>query len=159
LIDNSRGRDVLDEFFGGVFQGILVTDFWAAYIGMSRMSQKCWPHLLRELKAIDKGIEGTGDWPAFAEKLRQIFRDAVSLAARRAELQPRTIDQRVLALDTRMTDLAVGAWKNPQARRLAKRLAKHGADLLTFIEFAGVPSDNNHAERTIRTAVEMRKLS
>jgi len=61
LIDDCRGREVLDEFFGGEFQGILVTVFWAAYHGMSRTSQKCWPHLLRELKAIDAGTEGTGD--------------------------------------------------------------------------------------------------
>ena len=159
LIDNSRGREVLDEFFGGEFQGILVTDFWAAYTGMARMSQKCWPHLLRELKAIDQGTEGTGDWPDFAEKLRRLFRDAVNLAARRDELQPESFDRKVLALDTRMTDLAVFGWVNPHARRLAKRLFKHGNDLLTFVEFEGVPSDNNHAERTIRPAVEMRKLS
>jgi len=38
LIDDGRGREVLDEFFGGVVPGILVTDFWAAYTGMS---QKC----------------------------------------------------------------------------------------------------------------------
>ena len=93
LIDNSRGREVLDEFFGGEFQGILVTDFWAAYTGMARMSQKCWPHLLRELKAIDQGTEGTGDWPDFAEKLRRLFRDAVNLAARRDELQPESFDR------------------------------------------------------------------
>lgn len=159
LIDDSRGRDVLDEFFGGEFQGTLVTDFWAAYTGMSRTAQKCWPHLLRELKEIDKGPQAKQDWPEFAEKLRRIYRDAVNLAARREQLEPGSFDRKVLALDTRMTDLAVGAWTNPHAVRLAKRLFKHGPDLLTFVEIAGVPSDNNHAERTIRPAVEMRKLS
>ena len=158
-IDDSRGRDVLDEFFGGEFQGILVADFYAAYHGIARMNPKCWPHLLRDLKAVDQGSEGTGDWPEFAAKLRRIFRDAVSLAARREELEPGAFDRKVLNLDTRMTDLAVFAWTNPHARRLAKRLLKYGPDLLTFVEFAGVPSDNNRAERTIRPAVEMRKLS
>jgi hypothetical protein len=31
--------------------------------------------------------------------------------------------------------------------------------LLTFVEFAGVPSSNNHAEREVRPAVLMRKAS
>ncbi len=33
------------------------------------------------------------------------------------------------------------------------------SELLTFVEFEGVPNNNNHAERTIRPAVLMRKAS
>ena len=62
-------------------------------------------------------------------------------------------------LHLRMTDLAVAAWTNPHAKRLAKRLFKYGEQLLTFVEVEGVPSDNNHAEREIRPAVLMRKAS
>ena len=43
--------------------------------------------------------------------------------------------------------------------RLAKRLYKYGEELLTFVEFEGVPPSNNHAEREIRPAVLMRKAS
>ena len=32
-------------------------------------------------------------------------------------------------------------------------------ELLTFVEFEGVPSSNNHAEREVRPAVLMRKAS
>ena len=41
----------------------------------------------------------------------------------------------------------------------AKRLRKYGAEVLTFVEFEGVPSSNNHAEREVRPAVLMRKAS
>ena len=58
-----------------------------------------------------------------------------------------------------MTDLAVAEWTNSHARRLAKRLFKYGEYLLTFVEFEGVPADNNQAEREIRPAVLMRKTS
>ena len=47
----------------------------------------------------------------------------------------------------------------PGARRLAKRLHRYGEELLTFVEFEGVPSSNNHAEREVRPAVLMRKAS
>ena len=50
-------------------------------------------------------------------------------------------------------------WTNAHACRLAKRLGKYGAELLTFVEFEGVPSSNNHAEREVRPAVLMRKAS
>ena len=42
---------------------------------------------------------------------------------------------------------------------MAKRLQKYGEELLTFVEFEGVPSSNNHAEREVRPAVLMRKAS
>ena len=62
-------------------------------------------------------------------------------------------------LQSRMVDLAMTEWTNPHARRLAKRLLKYGESLLTFVEFDGVPADNNQAEREVRPAVLMRKAS
>jgi len=40
-----------------------------------------------------------------------------------------------------------------------KRLKRHRKELLTFLYYDGVPFDNNHAERTIRNGVVMRKNS
>src|SRR5262249_22003035 len=59
----------------------------------------------------------------------------------------------------RLLDLAGTAWANPHAQRLAKRLARYGDELLTFVEFPDVPADNNQAEREVRPAVLMRKAS
>ena len=56
LIDESRGHPALDQFFVEEFAGVLVTDFWAAYDAVGRTKQKCWPHLLRELKEVDAGF-------------------------------------------------------------------------------------------------------
>jgi transposase len=48
---------------------------------------------------------------------------------------------------------------HPDAIRLANRLWKERESLLTFAEFPHVPATNNAAEREIRPAVVMRKLS
>ena len=58
-----------------------------------------------------------------------------------------------------MTALIEEPWKNGQAVRLVKRLRRHRQELLVFLYNDAVPSDNNHAERTIRGAVVMRKNS
>ena len=42
---------------------------------------------------------------------------------------------------------------------MIKRLRRHRDDLLTFLDEADVPFDNNHAERAIRPAVMIRKNS
>lgn len=159
LIDESRGHPALDQFFVEEFGGVLVTDFWAAYDAVGRAKQKCWPHLLRELKEVDAGSDAGGDWPDFARRLRRVFGDAVRLELTRGVKPPDEYGLKLSRLHARVVDLSVGDWSNPHARRLAKRLYKYGAELLTFVEFEGVPSSNNHAEREVRPAVLMREAS
>jgi len=158
-IDESRGHAALDEFFVGEFAGVLVTDFWAAYDAVGRCKQKCWPHLLRDLKEVDNGPEGNGDWPEFAKLVRRIYGDAIRLEMRRTALSADEFDAKLSRLHGRIAALSVGDWSNAHARRLAKRLHKYGAALLTFVEFEGVPPSNNQAEREVRPAVLMRKAS
>jgi transposase len=158
-LDRSRGHPALDQFFTTEFDGVLVSDFWAAYDAVGRLHQKCWPHLLRDLKEVDDGTDNGGDWPVFRKRLRRLYGDAIRLAAARATMPAETYDRKLVRLQGRMVDLAVADWINPHARRLAKRLDKYGEDLLTFVEFEDVPADNNHAERELRPAVLMRKAS
>ena len=54
--------------------------------------------------------------------------------------------------------MALASYSDKDARRLAKRLEKCRDELFTFLTHPNVPSDNNHAEREIRTAVLMRKI-
>jgi transposase len=159
LIDESRGHPALDQFFVDEFAGVLVSDFWAAYDAVGRTRQKCWPHLLRELKEVDAGSEGGGDWPGFAKRLRRIYGDAVRLEAARAVKPTEEYDLKLSRLHGRVVDLGIEEWTNAHARRLAKRLSRYGEELLTFVEFEGVPPSNNHAEREVRPAVLMRKAS
>ena len=141
------------------FRGILVTDFWKAYDAIGRTKQKCWPHLLRELKEVDAGSDNGGDWAAFAKRLRRVYGDAVRLELTRGVKPSDEYDMKLSRLHGRIVDLSTGDWSNTHARRLAKRLHKYGEELLTFVEFEGVPPSNNHAEREIRPAVLMRKAS
>lgn len=159
LIDESRGHPALDQFFVAEFDGVLVTDFWAAYDAVGRIKQKCWPHLLRDLKEVDQGTENGGDWPAFAKRLRRVYTDAVRLELARGVVPPGEYSMKLARLGGRVIDLGIEEWTNPHAQRLSKRLRKYGDELLTFVEFEGVPSSNNPAEREVRPAVLMRKAS
>lgn len=162
-IDESRGREALDKFFAEEFRGILVTDFWRAYDATARLNQKCWAHLLRELKGVEERPDGSrDDWPEFAKKLRRIYTDAVRLAAAGESTPPMPAgerDSKLARLHGRVVELSMAEWTHPDAERLAKRLVKYGEDMLTFAEFEGVPATNNRAEREIRPAVLMRKAS
>ena len=159
LLHPSRGHEALDEFFRAEFDGILVTDFWKVYDRVTTRQQKCWPHLLRDLKGVEEKREAGEDWPEFAKKLRRIYADAIRLDLARDGTDSEAFARPLAKLHGRMGALAHTDWTNPHARRLAKRLDTYGEPLLTFVEHPDVPSSNNHAEREIRPAVLMRKNS
>ena len=54
---------MVDEVLGESFEGILVSDFSAAYDHYPRLKQRCWSHLLRDIHALkvwypeDGGLE------------------------------------------------------------------------------------------------------
>lgn len=57
-----------------------------------------------------------------------------------------------------MDDFTRRAQDHPDLRRLSRRLIRHRHELYTFIK-TGVDSTNNYAEREVRPAVLMRKIS
>ena len=159
MIDRSRGSPALTKFFTETFDGILVTDFWSAYnVVECAARQACLPHLFRELEKVDKE-DDTEEWAEFRKKLKRLLRDAVRLDAKRAELSVERFASRRELLDRRRDALLAAPWENTNARRLVKRLRRYCDALFTFLDHAGVPCDNNHAEREIRPAVIIRKNS
>jgi len=157
-IDRSRGSPALQKFFTEEFAGTLVSDFWAPYAAVCAADkQKCWAHLLRELDA-PKEPPGP-DWERFGRRVRRLFKEALGLRARREELAEADYDLAVSRLERRVAELASEDWQSPDARRLAARCARHAGELFTFLWRDGVDPTNNHAEREVRPAVQMRKNS
>lgn len=160
MIDRSRGSPALAKFFIEEFAGTLVTDFWGAYNAVvCAARQKCLVHLLRELEQTDTYKSPGEGWPEFAKKLRRLLGDAIRLWRRQSELLSETYASRRKRLDARLAEMIDTQWTNTHARRIVKRLRRHQNALFTFLEQEGVPFDNNHAERSIRPAVIIRKNS
>ena len=159
MIDRSRGSPALGKFFLTEFNGVLVTDFWAAYNRVEvRARQACLPHLLRELKKTDR-LDKSPQWAAFRKKLKRLLRDGMRLGYRRADLTEEQFASRRRRLTRRLRDLKTRRWDNKNAQRLAKRMDRYEQAIFTFLDYQDVPADNNHAEREIRPAVIIRKNS
>jgi len=155
LLDPSRGGPALEKFFAEAFDGVLVTDFWAAYNAFATERQCCLAHLLRELEKVDL-TNRSAEWQAFAKALRRLVRDGLRLR-KRPDFTPEKYASRVRRIDARLVALAQATYRDTDAARLAKRLAKYIDALFTFLEYPAVPPDNNLAERMIRPAVILRK--
>lgn len=160
MIDRARGSPALAKFFIEEFGGVLVSDFWGAYNAVAcALRQTCLVHLLRDLQHVEKYKSPTKDWPAFAKQLRRLIGDAIRLWRKKEELPAEAYASRRGRIAARLQELIAQPWEDRQARRLIKRLRRHQNDLFTFLDQAGVPFENNHAERAIRPAVIIRKNS
>jgi transposase len=158
LIDRSRGSPALQRFFTTLFEGVLITDFWAAYNSVEALlRQCCHAHLLRELNKTDEANDSQA-WRAFSKTLRRLIMDAIRLR-RREDFTPDRYARRIDRIEKRLTQFLEQATDEADVNRLLKRLRRHQGDLFTFLHRMDVAYDNNLAERQIRPAVILRKNS
>ena len=160
MINRSRGSPAINEFFQEYFDGVIITDFWAAYNAVSCADrQMCLVHLLGELKKVAMYKDSGGDWAAFCKKLKRLVHDSIRLWKRREQLDRQLYARRRELIELRLRELIEAQWDNSQARRLRDRLDRYEDYLFTFLDKPYVPFDNSFAERSIRPAVIMRKNS
>jgi transposase len=157
VYDKSRAAKVPKGVLGDIFRGKLVCDFYAAYGVIDAVCQRCWVHLLRDLKKLKEAQPDKPDIAAWVEQITALYERAKSF---QSEI-PR---QRLMAkmyFERKLMSLALpylnGA--NKRQRVLAQRIERHLAELFIFVEDPSVPSDNNAAERSVRPSVIARKIS
>ena len=91
-------------------------------------------------------------------RVRSRLVEAIRLR-QRADFAPGKYQSRVDRLNRRLARMAAAEPVDDDARRLTKRLRRYAEYLLTFLDYADVPYENNFAERQIRPAVIIRKNS
>ena len=158
----TRGSDVLIRLLGAVFQGVLCSDRFSAYLKYhSGKAQFCWAHLKRNLLGIadltKSNAAGQFCRDALAEhaKLFRLWHKFRGGRIDRRDLVLRSIpiQQRLLSLAERNLESS-----HREVANLAMALFEHNERLFTFLEREGVEPTNNRAERALRTGVQWRKI-
>ena len=157
-IDRSRGSGVPKEVLGTDYRGVVISDFYSAYNRLKGPQQKCWVHLLRELRDCAK-TELSEEYRVAHRRLRRVFLDARRLMRQHPTLPPLTVSRRQRRVEARLFAWGATPYHNTTLRRLASRILKHHQQLVTCLKVPGVPMDNNQAERAIRPHVIIRKRS
>ena len=160
-VDRSRGAKVIAELLGKAFGHggqTLVSDFYSVYDQFEGSQQKCLTHLLRELRdTIARRPDLAGH--LFFKRCKKLVKDMLRLKKRRGKLKAADYWRCVERIERRLTDLAKGRWDDADADRLTGRLNKYRTKLTTFLHKRQVDGTNNAAERAIRPAVVMRKIT
>ncbi|SRR5258708_7829907 len=155
-IDPSRGQGVVEEILGEVFSGVLCSDFYGAYHKIECAKQKCWAHILRDLKNLREKEPKSLEIAYFASRLKYFFDRGKAL--REDQALGKDVAKKLKRLKADTERFACRKFKHPDLKTLAKRLTKYRREMYTFIEKNLEPTNNN-AEREIRPAVLMRKTS
>lgn len=157
--DRSRAGAVAKRLVGLCFGGVLVCDFYGGYNFYDGPIQRCWVHLLRDLKKLVEAHPDNASVREWVEAIKSLYKIAKKIARRGFVEDVRT---RLRGeLESRLISIAEPYLRDKSApqRILAERIEKHLGELFTFVEYPGCPSGNNAAERAIRPAVIARKIS
>ena len=165
FLRRGRGKEVVDEVLGEspdraggrLFDGVLVSDFYAAYNHYPGLKQRCWAHLLRdihELKALYPQDAALAQW---ARSVHRLYAKAKAWAVGGDRSTPRgqlVLERQLLSLCRPFSDdpLATQA-------KLCRRIQRFIKELFIFVSHPDVPPDNNAAERSLRHMVISRKIS
>jgi transposase-like protein len=157
-VDESRGGKVPLKLLGRAFGGTVIADFYGAYDRLNGKKQRCLTHLLREVKETAQADPSFADCP-LARRLSRWCKEALRLKKRWSELDDARYEMKASRLEDRLDQLVAGQWEHADAKRLCKRLLRNRAELTRFLWEEKLDGTNNAAERALRPAVVMRKIT
>lgn len=137
-------RDLLKNF-----RGVLVSDFYSAYDSIECPQQKCLIHLIRDMNQellnnpFDQELLKVTE--PFGRLLRAIVTTVDEHGLKRWHLQrhKRNVKDYFQVLSS-------SSYQSEAAQALRERLTKYQEKLFTFIDYDGVPWNNNNAENAIK---------
>jgi len=155
LYTETREGDFLKSLLHS-FNGVLVTDFYAAYESIECPQQKCLIHLIRDLND-----------DLFKNPFNEIFKKLVSSfsvlltpivdSIHRYGLKTYHLNKFKPAINLFFDSLSKNNDDNELFQKYKKRLLKNQDVLFTFVNFDDIPWNNNNAEHAIKAFAVLRK--
>jgi hypothetical protein len=137
-------------------KGVIISDFYSAYDSLKCPQQKCLVHLIRDLN---------GD--LINNQLDQEFKDMVLAFGRIMRMIIEKVDKyglkrRNLIMYKKVTEKFLDQtfkrkYKSEIALKYQKRFKKYEDKLFTFLEFDGIPWNNNIVEHSIKPLAKYRR--
>lgn len=164
LYRHTRGQTVVTEALGDEFEGVLVSDFYAAYNVYAGFHQRCWVHYLRDIKKLKELYPKDIRLRRWVKQIHRLYQEA-KVWHGPAPTTPQGIQeqlriQRQQEFEKKLRSICE-PWITQEVpmSTLCARAIKFLPEMFTFIRFEGVASDNNSAERSVRHDVISRKIS
>lgn len=139
------------------FKGVLVSDFYAAYEAIDCPQQKCLIHLMRDLN--DEILNNPFDQEmksiavGFADLLKPIVGTIDRYGLKKLHLRKHLIE-----VDRFFKFLDARDFKSDAALKCKQRFEKNRDTLFMFLQYDGIPWNNNNAEHAIKAFARLRDV-
>ena len=141
------------------YNGILISDFYAGYDALNCRQQRCLVHLIRDLNDDLWRAPFDTEFEGFVQAVRDLLVPILE-AAQKYGLKTRHLGKFRKLVDRFYQTTIVGrTYRSERTRTYQKRLQRYRQNLFTFLEYDGIPWNNNMAERAIRHLAVQRKIS
>ncbi len=139
------------------FTGVLVSDFYAAYDSVRCPQQKCLIHLIRDLNddllkhPYDEELKRLA--MAFSALLKPMIE-----TADRFGLKSHFLKKHLRTVERFQRQISEANLQSERAMKFRERLEKNRGKLFTFLEYDGVPWNNNNAEHSVKPFAMLRQI-
>lgn len=160
-IDLSRSSDVLKEFLGETFPGVIGCDYYSAYrkflhdIGAAM--QFCWSHLIRDVKYLVTLPDVVTR--RFGEKLLGKIKHLFRTWHRRDQMSAERWSRRADRAKRAVLKVARRPPGRSEAQNIAQRFRQHSKHYFRFLTTPGVEPTNNAMEQRFRFVVIDRRVT
>lgn len=138
------------------FKGVLVSDFYAAYNSISCAQQKCLIHLIRDLNNDFIKNQLDEEFKTLLQLFTVLLRKIIDTIDKHG-LKKRFLNKHRKETKRFFADICRKEYTSELARSYQKRFIKNQGVLFTFLEYDGVPWNNNSAEHAMKAFAEFRK--
>lgn len=156
LYKSSREADFLENFFKG-FEGVSVSDFYAGYDALDCPQQKCLIHLIRDLNEDLFKTPFDNEFKKFVEKFAILLRKVISTVDRYG-LKKRHLHKHNKDVLMFFKVISRRKYSSALADKYQKQFEKSKNKLFTFLNYDGVPWNNNNAEHALKHFTIYRKI-
>src|SRR5277367_4020064 len=152
----SRESTILEETLDG-FRGVLVSDFYAAYDSIPCAQQKCLVHLMRDINEDLHRNPFDDELKEIAKRFGVLLREIVATIDKYG-LKARHLGKHRRPATGFIEDVVAMKCATEATLALKKRVEKNRDKLFTFLDYDGVPWNNNNAEHAVRAFARLRNV-
>jgi len=156
VYSDTREGDLLQTMLKD-FKGVLVSDFYAAYDAIQCPQQKCLIHLIRDLN--DDVLKHP-----FDEELKRIVQKFTVLLKPMVEtidrygLKSRFLKKHLPSVKRFYRQISESNLQSERAAKVKARLEKNRDKLFMFLNYDGIPWNNNNAEHAVKPFAQLRHI-
>jgi len=155
LFKHTRESEFLKELLAG-FKGVLISDFYAGYDALTCPKQRCLIHLIRDLNDDLVKHQLNNELKIIIQNFSSLLKNIMT-TINKFGLKKRNLNKHKKEVELFFKTLAKKDFETDICIKWQKRFYSIKNEIFTFLNYDGVPWNNNNAETAVKAVVWYRR--